>query len=83
MPEDESNEALIKVVDYYNACIFDVSDANFNITPPTPVINITSPNSATTLYQNNNYTIQWNSSYLNSSFVNSWGLLKVKHLQVS
>ena len=70
IPENESNEALIKVVDYYNACIFDVSDANFNITPPTPVINITSPNSATTLYQNNNYTIQWNSRYLNSSFVN-------------
>lgn len=69
IPENESTEALVKVVDYDNSCIKDISDASFSITPPTPVINLTSPNNATTLYQGNNYTISWNSDYLTSEFV--------------
>jgi hypothetical protein len=69
IPDNETNQALVRVVDYYNSCILDESDANFNITPPTPVITVTNPNSATTWYQNNNYTIQWNSEYVESHYV--------------
>jgi len=69
IPDNETNQAKVKVVDYYNSCILDESDANFTITPPTPVITVTNPNSATTWYQNNTYTIQWNSEYVESHYV--------------
>lgn len=69
IPDNESNQALFKVVDYYNACVLDESDANFTIAPPTPVISVTYPNSATTLYQNNSYNITWTSQYVESPFV--------------
>lgn len=69
VPDAESANALIKVADYNNSCIFDVSDANFTIAPPTPVITVISPNSSTTLYQNNSYNIIWTSQYVESPFV--------------
>src|SRR6056297_1308676 len=69
IPENESNQALVKVIDYDNSCIKDFSDATFNITPPTPVIDVTYPNSSTTFYQGNSFTISWNSDYLTSEFV--------------
>lgn len=69
VPDNESAQALIKVVDYDNTCINDQSDANFTIAPPTPIITVTSPNTNVTYYQNNSYTISWTSAYLNSTFV--------------
>lgn len=69
IPDNESTEVLFKVIDYDNSCILDISDANFTIAPPTPIITVTSPNTTTTLYQNNSYTIKWTSSYLESEFV--------------
>ena len=85
IPDNESTNALVKVVDYDNSCILDISDANFNITPPTPVITIYSPNSSSTLYQGNSYNISWASSYLESDYVsilystdngNSWTVIE-------
>ncbi|MBU1720595.1 MAG: T9SS type A sorting domain-containing protein, partial [Bacteroidetes bacterium] len=70
VPDAVSNQCLIQVTEYTNTCIQDVSDAVFNITPPTPVITVTNPNSAVTLYQGNSQTISWTSAYLTSSFVN-------------
>ena len=69
IPDNESTQALFKVVDYYNSCIMDISDANFTIAPPTPVITVNYPNSGGSLYQNNSYNITWSSDYITSPFV--------------
>ncbi|PKP00919.1 MAG: hypothetical protein CVU11_16775, partial [Bacteroidetes bacterium HGW-Bacteroidetes-6] len=69
VPDNESSNALIKVVDYYNSCINDVSNAVFTIAPPTPVITVTYPNTNVTLYQGNTYSVTWSSQYVESPFV--------------
>jgi len=69
IPNNISTHCLFKVVDYDNSCRNDISDAEFHITPPTPVINITAPNTATTLYFTKTATISWTSQYLVSPFV--------------
>ena len=58
----------IKVEDRSATCKYDISDSNFTVTAPTPVINVSAPN-GNTLYPYHNYTIRWSSSYLTSSFV--------------
>lgn len=69
IPSTESAQALFKVVDYNNSCIIDESNTNFTISPPTPVITVTSPNTNVSYFQGNNYTISWSSEYLTSPFV--------------
>lgn len=69
IPNVPSNQCLIKVEDYYTNCIYDNSNANFTISPPTPVITVSAPNTATTYYVGKSYNITWTSSYLTSSFV--------------
>lgn len=69
IPNNPNATSLVKVQDYNNTCIQDISNANFTIAPPQPYITVTYPNSNTTLYANNSTTIQWNSQYLTSSFV--------------
>jgi hypothetical protein len=69
IPNVSSNNALIMVEDRNNTCKFDVSDAPFTITAPTPQITVNNPNGGNTLYAFNNYNITWSSSYLSSSFV--------------
>ena len=69
IPNSPSTNSLIKVVDYDNSCIQDVSNANFTIAPPQPYITVTSPNTNLTTYANNSVNIQWTSGYLTSSFV--------------
>ena len=69
VPNSPSNQALIKVVDYYNTCITDESDAAFTISPPTPYITVTYPNGGNTLYVNQASYISWTSGYLSSAFV--------------
>lgn len=69
IPATESTEALFKVVDYYNSCILDMSNSNFTIAPPTPIITVTSPNTDVDYYQGNTYTISWTSEYITSPFV--------------
>ena len=68
-PSTVSNQYLVKVVDYYNTCIYDVSDTTFSVSNPPPYITVTYPNTATTLYVGNSATIQWNYGFLSSSFV--------------
>lgn len=69
IPNNISDHCLLKVIDYDNACRNDISDAEFRITPPTPIITVTAPNSATTLYFTKTSTISWTSQYLTSPFV--------------
>ncbi|MEI6348294.1 MAG: FlgD immunoglobulin-like domain containing protein [Bacteroidota bacterium] len=69
IPNSPSTQCQIKVEDYYNTCIYDINDANFTISPPTPVITVTAPNTATTYYVGKTNNITWTSSYLTSSFV--------------
>jgi ribonuclease PH len=69
IPNEPSNQALIRVRDYNNSCIQDFSDAVFTIAPPTPIITVTNPNSAVTRYIGQTNNITWTSAYLSSSFV--------------
>ncbi|MBI4648554.1 MAG: hypothetical protein HY738_18715, partial [Bacteroidia bacterium] len=69
IPNNPSSLSLVKVSDYNNSCIYDISDANFTISTPPPYITVTAPNSATTLYVGNSTNITWTSGYLTSTFV--------------
>ncbi|MEI6697326.1 MAG: hypothetical protein WCO13_14825, partial [Bacteroidota bacterium] len=69
VPNAPSVNSLIKVVDYSNTCKFDISNANFTITPPTPLIAVTYPNTNLTTYANNSINIQWTSAYVTDSYV--------------
>ncbi|MBI4645272.1 MAG: hypothetical protein HY738_01445, partial [Bacteroidia bacterium] len=69
VPNSPSATCLIKIVDYNNTCIYDISDSVFTIIPPTPYITVTAPNTGVTLYSGNSTNITWNSGYLTSSFV--------------
>ncbi|MCW3083969.1 MAG: hypothetical protein JWP12_1335 [Bacteroidetes bacterium] len=69
IPNTPSTQCLVKIFDASNTCKFDVSNATFTISPPTPVITVTAPNTAVTYYVANAYNINWTSAYLSSSFV--------------
>ncbi|MFZ4399676.1 MAG: hypothetical protein ACOYO1_06560 [Bacteroidales bacterium] len=69
VPNSPTANALIKVVDYSNSCKFDVSNANFTITNPTPIITLNYPNSNITTYANNSINIQWSTSYVTDNYV--------------
>jgi len=70
VPNSPSTECQIKVRDYNNACIVDVSDANFSIEPPTPSITVDYPSSSNlTFYIGNSYNIQWTTEYDDVDFV--------------
>lgn len=69
IPNVNSTNCLFKVEDYYNTCKFDNSDAVFTITPPTPVITVTTPNGGNTYYVGTGYNITWTYQYVVGSFV--------------
>jgi len=69
VPNSPTSNALIKVVDYSNSCKFDLSNANFTITNPTPVITVSYPNTNITTYSNNTINIQWSTAYVTDSYV--------------
>ncbi|MDD3875540.1 MAG: T9SS type A sorting domain-containing protein [Bacteroidales bacterium] len=69
LPNVASNNVFVMVEDYNNTCKYDVSDASFTITAPTPQITVNNPNGGQTLYAFNSYNITWSSSYLSSSYV--------------
>ncbi len=60
VPNLSSTQCLIKVYDYVNSCKYDVSNAVFTITPPTPIL--LTPNGGETLYIGCSYNITWNPS---------------------
>ncbi|MDD3685409.1 MAG: FlgD immunoglobulin-like domain containing protein [Bacteroidales bacterium] len=69
VPDNESSNTLIKIVDYNNTCIYDISDSEFAIAPPTPIITVTNPNTSSTLFQGNGISISWTSQYVESPYV--------------
>jgi len=69
IPNNPSTNCKVRVSDYYNTCQTDMSDAVFTILAPTPVITVTYPNTATTIYVGSTYNITWTSAYLCSTFV--------------
>jgi hypothetical protein len=69
IPNTPSTQTLVRVSDYNNTCRNDVSDAVFTIQAPTPTITVSSPNTATTWYIGNQYSISWSSAYVNDPFV--------------
>ncbi|MEI6697298.1 MAG: T9SS type A sorting domain-containing protein [Bacteroidota bacterium] len=69
IPNSPNTSSLIKVQDYNNSCIYDISNANFTIAPPQPYVTVTYPNTNVITYANNSINIQWTSAYLSSSFV--------------
>ena len=64
-PNIPTTQYLIKVMDYVNTCKYDVSNANFTITPATPIL--LTPNGGEVLQQSCTYYITWNSSTFFSS----------------
>lgn len=67
VPNTPSTQALIRVSEGGLPSVNDVSNVNFTIS--SPVINVTSPNTAMTLYRGNTHTIQWSSTTLSGNFV--------------
>ncbi len=65
VPNLSSTQCLIKVMDYVNTCKYDVSNAVFTITPPTPIL--LTPNGGETLYIGCNFNITWNTTTFISS----------------
>ncbi|HOY32114.1 MAG TPA: hypothetical protein PKW80_09565 [Bacteroidales bacterium] len=69
LPNNPSTQCLIRVEDDNNPCKYDVSDAVFTISSPTPYITVNSPNGGNNLYVGGTNSITWSSGYLNSNFV--------------
>ncbi|MFN8323708.1 MAG: hypothetical protein U0T74_13685 [Chitinophagales bacterium] len=70
IPNTPSTNVLVKIVDYYSTCKFDVSDAVFTIQAPTPVLTVTTPsNAGITYYVGGTYNINWTQQYVPGSFV--------------
>ncbi|BDS11782.1 T9SS type A sorting domain-containing protein [Aureispira anguillae] len=64
LPGNPGTSYLVRVLDFNNTCRSDVSDANFTITQPTPVL--TAPNWGT-LRPGCNYNIRWDQSTFSTS----------------
>jgi PKD-like domain/Secretion system C-terminal sorting domain/Ser-Thr-rich glycosyl-phosphatidyl-inositol-anchored membrane family len=65
LPNSPSTTCQVRVLDFLNTCKSDVSNANFTITPATPIL--TAPNGGQTLSVACNYTITWNTATLYST----------------
>jgi len=57
VPDIETMNAKIKIIDMNDEPIYDISDANFTIAQPT--VTITAPNGNETLYATGTYNITW------------------------
>lgn len=66
VPNTPSNTCLVRVSDYYNNLVFDVSNSLFTIAAPLPSITVTSPNGGETWVVGNTYYIYWNSTGVNN-----------------
>jgi hypothetical protein len=60
VPNTYSTTVKVKVIDYVNNCKYDVSNANFTITPATPLL--ITPNGGESIYSGTTYTITWNTA---------------------
>jgi hypothetical protein len=63
VPDDVSDQCLVRISAESNPDIFDTSDASFSIVPEgTQTIRVTSPNGGETLSGGSSYTITWEST---------------------
>ena len=69
VPDEASEEALIRVTDSENGEVVDVSDAVFTILAGVSEITILQPNTADILYAGASYEVQWSSRFLGSQYV--------------
>jgi hypothetical protein len=69
VPNTPSSSALVRVSDYNAPCKTDKSNAVFEIPAATPTITVTAPNTSSTLYVGQNYTLSWTSQYVTSNQV--------------
>ncbi len=60
VPNNPGTTYKIKVLDYINTCKFDVSDANFTVTPAQPIL--LNPNGGEIWYSGTSQEIQWNAA---------------------
>ena len=60
VPNNPGTTYKIKVLDYINNCKFDVSDANFTVTPAQPIL--LSPNGGEIWYSGTSQTIEWDAA---------------------
>lgn len=60
VPNNPSTTCLFRVINTNNTCQLDISNANFTITPATPIV--TAPNGGETLIIGTNSNITWNAS---------------------
>ena len=60
VPNIPSTNCLVRVMDYVQNCMQDVSNGTFTISPATPIL--TAPNGGETLQQECTYYITWNSA---------------------
>ena len=58
VPNSPSSTCLIKVLDYANTCKYDISDANFTISPAQPLL--LTPNGGEDWYSGTTKNITWN-----------------------
>ena len=63
------NECLVKVEEFGNPSLHDISSRNFNIVGVQPSIEILSPQIGELISANTDYTIKWKSKHLKSKFV--------------
>ncbi len=64
IPNTPSTQALVRVRDWNNACKSDTSNAVFTLTPPDPILTLTSFNSGSTVYAGQVQNISWNNQFL-------------------
>lgn len=64
IPNTPSNTALFRIRDWNNNCKRDVSDSLFVITPPDPILNLTSFNNGATVYAGQVQNISWSNQFL-------------------
>ena len=67
--QTESNMYQIKIYDYYDDSVYDLSDNYFTIEAATPSITVTSPNGGEDWETGTSHSITWNSSNLSGNYV--------------
>ncbi|MGL5889209.1 MAG: hypothetical protein ACRC3B_04955, partial [Bacteroidia bacterium] len=69
VPNTPSTAAFVRVRSTANpSTIFDISNIDFNIAPPVPVITLASPNGGENWNSCVNYTISWSSQFVTGNF---------------
>lgn len=86
VPNISSSQCKVRVTDYYDNTIIDVSDATFNINYTSPTISISEPNGGEVWSEGQSYYISWTSYNVSSSNIyyssdsgSTWNLIVSNH----